>query len=100
MLSVSAACRDSASKLAVIVGEQMFTFEQLSSRVQQLAEKINKLSSARRQPIAFLAKPSLDSLLLFYALLELGHSALPLNPRLLDSDHRAMIEQAGAVEMS
>ncbi len=100
MLSVSAATRDSASKLAVIAGEQMLTFAQLSVQVQQLAEKINKLVSSRRQPVAFVAKPSLDSLLLFYALLELGQSALPLNPRLLTSDHRAMIEQAGATELS
>jgi len=100
MLSVSAACRDSASKLAVIAGEQMFTFDQLSVQVQQLAEKINKLVSSRHQPVAFVAKPSLDSLLLFYALLELGQSALPLNPRLLATDHQAMIEQAGAIEIS
>ncbi len=100
MLSVNAASRDSASKLAVIAGEQRFTFEGLSAQVQRLAEKIAKLNTGTLQPVAFVAKPTLESLLLFYALLELGRSALPLNPRLLPSDHRAMIEQAGALEVS
>lgn len=100
MLSVGSAARDSASRLAVISEERHFTFEELATQVQQLAEKISRLNIARRQPVAFVAKPTFDSLLLLYALLELGHGALPLNPRLLASDHRAMIEQAGAIELS
>jgi O-succinylbenzoic acid--CoA ligase len=99
MLSVSTAGRDSASRLAVIAGDMHITFEELSARVQELATKVSRLNTSQR-PVAFVAIPTLDSLLLFYALLELGQSALPMNPRLLASDHQAMIEQAGAIEVS
>ncbi len=98
MVSVSAAAREAGTSLAVIAGEQTITFEDLSRRVQTLAETIQRLAPGR-QPIAFVAKPTLDSLLLLYSLLGLERTALPLNPRLLRSDHRTMIDRAGAREV-
>src|ERR1017187_9098351 len=100
MLSVSGAARDSGSKLAVIEGDRQITYDQLSLQVLQLAVAISRANSNHWQPVAFVAHPTLDSLLLFYALLEIGRPALPLNPRLLPEDHVALVEQAGAVEMS
>ena len=99
MLSVSAAARDAGKSLAVIAGAQSITFEDLSRRVQELAGTIERLTP-QKQTVAFVAKPSLESLLLFYALLELSRPALPLNPRLLPSDHRVMVELAGACEVA
>jgi o-succinylbenzoate---CoA ligase len=99
MLSVSQAARDAGHQTAVLVGGQSIDFEGLWRRVLPLADKLGRLVPSS-QPVAFVAHPTLDSLLLLYALLELGHGALPLNPRLLPSDHRSMIEQAGAFEVS
>ncbi len=78
MLSVSAAAREAGTKLSIIAGEQRITFEELSRQVQRLSEKINQIATAGNQPIAFVATPTLDSLLLLYALLELRRTALPL----------------------
>jgi O-succinylbenzoic acid--CoA ligase len=77
----------------------VITFEQLSREVSAVAERIARLCSDVTRPIAFVAYPTLDSLLLCYALLEMGHPALPLNPRLLPSDHEALVSQAGATEL-
>lgn len=100
MLSVSAAARDSGSKLAVIAGERRLTFEQLYREVQPLAETLSQLAPSANTPVAFVAHPNFESLLLVYALLELQTPALPMNPRLLASDHKAMVEHAGAVQVT
>jgi o-succinylbenzoate---CoA ligase len=100
MLSVSAAARDAGDGPAIIAGSQQLTYEELSQQALQLAVKISRINANHAQPVAFVAHPTLDSLLLLFALLEMGRTALPLNPRLLGSDHEALVEQAGAVEMS
>lgn len=100
MLSVSAAACDAGSKLAVVVGDRQLTFDQLSQQALQLAVRVSRASTNHSQPVAFVAHPTLDSLLLFYALLEIGRPALPLNPRLLATDHDALVAQAGAVEIA
>ena len=99
MLSVTEAAREAGAKLAIVAGEQTISFEELSRRVQELSAKIEKVTAPGR-PIAFVANHTLDSLFLLYSLLELGRPALPLNPRLLPSDHRALIELAGAFQVS
>ena len=83
MLSVSAAARDSGSKLAVIAGERRLTFEELKRQVEPLAETLSRLAPSPNTPIAFVAYPNFESLLLVYALLELENPAFPMNPRLL-----------------
>jgi len=100
MLSVSAAARDSGSKLAVIAGERRFTFEELHRQVQPIADTLSQLTANRSIPVAFVAYPTLESLLLVYALLELGKPSFPLNPRLLATDHQAMVEQSGAIQVA
>jgi len=100
MLSVSAAARDSGSKLAVIAGERRLTFEELKRQVEPLAETLSQLVLSHSTPIAFVAYPNFESLLLVYALLELKNPAFPMNPRLLATDHRAMVEQSGAIHVA
>jgi o-succinylbenzoate---CoA ligase len=100
VLNVSAAAHDAGSSIAVIAGEQALSFDELLQRVLQLAVKLNRLCTNQAQPVAFVAYPTLDSLLLLYALFELGHPALPLNPRLLPSDHEALVDHVGAIEVS
>jgi o-succinylbenzoate---CoA ligase len=100
MLSVSAAARDSGSKLAVIAGERRLTFEELKRQVEPLAETLSQLAPSPNTPIAFVAYPNFESLLLVYALLELENPAFPMNPRLLASDHKPMVEAAGAIQVA
>src|SRR5664280_421482 len=100
MLSVSEAARKATTKLAVIAGDERLTFGDISRKSQDLAEQLVKLAPHSGQTIAFVATPTLDSLLLCYALLELGRTALPLNPRLLTTDHVSLIEQANALEVT
>lgn len=100
MLSVSEAAREAATSLAVIAGDERLTFADLSRKIQGLAQQLVKLAPHPGQAIAFVATPTLDSLLLCHALLELGRTALPLNPRLLASDHLYLIEQANALEVT
>jgi O-succinylbenzoic acid--CoA ligase len=96
---VSTAAREARSSLAVIAGDCELTFEALLREVQPLAEQVARLSGNPLQPVAFVAHATLESLFLLYALLELGRPALPLNPRLLPSDHEALVEQSGAIEV-
>jgi O-succinylbenzoic acid--CoA ligase len=100
MFRVSTAARDAGTRLAVIVGEQNLTFEELSRQTQRLSEQISRLVFSQSQPIAFVASATLESLLLFYALLEMGRPALPMNPRLLPTDHQSIVDQAGAIEVA
>ena len=100
MLRVTSATRESGQSLALVAGERHLTYADLEREVQVLAHQISQLSNNETQPVAFIAHATLESLLLFYALLEMGRPALPLNPRLLPSDHEALVEQAGAVELS
>jgi len=99
-LRVSSAARDAGSSLALVAGEQRLTYSELNREVQVLANQISQLCSNESQPVAFVAHAKVESLLLCYALLEMGRPALPLNPRLLPTDHETLIEQAGAVELS
>jgi len=61
---------------------------------------VNRTCGNSSQPVAFIAYPTLDSLMLFYALLEIGRTALPLNPRFTLADNRTFVVQAGAVQVS
>lgn len=99
MLRVSAAARDAGSSLAVIAGELQLTYDDLSRKVQALAERLSRLCGNALQPVAFVAHANLDSLILLYSLLESERPALPLNPRLLPCDHESLVQQAGAVEI-
>lgn len=98
-LQVSTAAREAGSSLAVVAGERRLTFSELNREAQVLANRISQLCNNESQPVAFVAHATLESLLLCYALLEMGRSALPLNPRLLPIDHEALIKQAGAIEL-
>ncbi len=100
MLGVSDAARESGSLPAVIAGERQMTFNDLLRQVLELADEVGRLCSNEAQPVAFIAHATLDSLLLCYTLLEMRRPALPLNPRLLTSDHEFLVEQAGAIELS
>jgi len=99
-LRVSCAAREAGSSLALVASERQLTYDELNREVQVLAVQISHLCSDESQPVAFVAHPTVESLLLCYALLETGRPALPLNPRLLPNDHETLIEQAGAVELS
>jgi len=100
MLRVSLAAREVGSSLAVIAGERDLTYDEVFREVQIIAERIDRVCTNPLQPVAFVAHATLESLLLLFALLELGRPALPLNPRLLPSDHDALVEQAAAVEVA
>lgn len=100
MLRVTSAAREAPRDLAIIAGEQALSFDELAARVGHLCEAVSLLCPDSEQPVAFVAHPSLESLLLSYALLELGRPLLPLNPRLLASDHEFLVEHAGAREVA
>jgi len=99
-LRVSNAAREAGSSLALVAGERGLTYNELNREVQALAIQVSRLCSNESRPVAFVAHATVESLLLCYALLETGRPALPLNPRLLPTDHETLIEQAGAVELS
>ena len=100
MLSVTNAAREAASLPAVIAGDRQLTFDEVRRQALDLAEEIQRISPNIVQPVAFVAYPTLESLLLCYSLFELGRTALPLNPRLLGADHEFLVAQAGAVELA
>jgi o-succinylbenzoate---CoA ligase len=99
-LRVSSAAREAGSSVAIVAGERRLTYTELNREVQVLANQISQLCNSESQPVAFVAHATIESLLLCYAILETAHPALPLNPRLLPTDHETLIEQAGAVELS
>ncbi len=93
MLTLSSAARACRDDLALLHSKESLTFGELLERVAPLLEPLAALGPG---PIAFIAEPTVSSLLLFYALFEVKRPALPLNPRLLAHEQEELRRRAGA----
>ena len=82
-------------KIAVIDGEQRFTYRELQARVNRLAHALLRLGVRQGDRVCILSPNSHFFLESFYATSWIGAILVPLNYRLLAADHEYILNHAG-----
>jgi fatty-acyl-CoA synthase len=84
------------SKIAVVCGEQRFTYAQFGERVGRLAGGLQSLGVRPGDRVAFLSTNCHRLLEAYYGVLEAGAILLPLNVRLSPQELAYILNDAGA----
>jgi O-succinylbenzoic acid--CoA ligase len=81
---------------ALMIGDQTWTYRQLSALVDNWCGRLASLGVRAGQPVAASLPNGLDYVCLVHALARLGAILVPLNTRFTDSERQAQVEQSGA----
>ena len=92
-LSIFAAAREAGGTIALRVGDQRFSFDQLAELVRARLDSLN-LGPGDAAPYPLSGGNTLDTLVTLYALLEAGVPALLLHPRLTETERAALLAVA------
>src|SRR5258705_5066624 len=90
-LSVLAAAADEPNRVAVVVGDREFSFRELAERVERamawLSQNADADPALRRassddptRPVALIGQSDLGTLVILYALIEMGRPAALIHP--------------------
>lgn len=85
----AARCRD---RIALISEGEEFTFVQLNSRINLVATTLRRLGVGRGDRVAIFANDTHRYLEVVFACMKLGAVYVPLNPRLVGSELRRLLE--------
>src|SRR5690348_7683982 len=87
-LSVLTAAREpnSAKRIALLVGSTPLTYEDLASRVEHYANGLAAEGIGPGSRVAMRAACDVNTVVTFFALLELGAAFVPLHPRLTEAE--------------
>lgn len=94
-LSVLRAAHDSPDRIAVVVGDEVFTFADLAGPVARAARALSARGLAPGARVALSAQNRFETLITIYALLELGVPFVPVHPRLTPGEAAVILEDAG-----
>lgn len=97
MFSVLQAAREQPTAVALVVGDSEVTYAALARRVSGV---VNALQAERIEtPVAFEAKPELDSIVRLLAAIETGLPVVPLHPKQTSQWHDEIVRRTGAVRV-
>lgn len=82
------------NQLAVVVGEQYLTYQQLHEQSNQLARLLLKKGVKSGQIVSILAEPSLDLFISILAVLKVGAAYLPIDPAYPQERIRYMLQDS------
>ncbi len=83
------------NKTAIVDGRQRFTYRQFQERVNQLAHALLSLGVRKGDRVCILSPNSHFFLESYYAIPQIGAILVPLNFRLVATDHEYIINHAG-----
>jgi O-succinylbenzoic acid--CoA ligase len=93
-LSVLDAARDAPHRAALSVEGAVLTFADLAPRVNSACDWLTARGIGPGSRVALVARNDTASLVVCYALIELGATTVFLQPRLVESERAAIIEQS------
>ncbi|MBT3337186.1 MAG: AMP-binding protein [Anaerolineae bacterium] len=88
------AAKTHAERLALLDGDQRISYAELNLAVATLAARLTVQGIRRGQRVAVLLDRSLDAVNLVHALVRIGASLVPLNPRLTADEMQYQVENA------
>lgn len=83
-------------KKAIIAENQVLTYNELNSRVNQLSRGLRNLGVQQGDRVAYLAPNSMEMLEGFYGVFQLGAIMVPLNIRLKPDDYVFILNHSGS----
>ncbi|MEO6398469.1 MAG: AMP-binding protein, partial [Tepidiformaceae bacterium] len=83
------------NKVAIVDGERRFTYSEFQARVNQLAHALTRLGVKQGDRVCILSPNSHYFLESYYGVTQLGAVLVPLNYRLVASDHEYILNHAG-----
>src|SRR5215207_8412570 len=81
---------------ALIIGDQAWTYRQLSALVDNWCGRLASLGVRSGQPVAASLPNGLEYVCLVHGLARLGAILVPLNTRLTDAERQSLLDQSGA----
>ncbi|HEX7670273.1 MAG TPA: AMP-binding protein [Polyangiaceae bacterium] len=101
-LSVLAAASDEPNRVALVVGDREFSFRELGERVERAMEWLIREANADpvqprvssddpRRPVALIGQSDLGTLVILYALIEMGRPAALIHPRLTERERAPVV---------
>ena len=91
-LSIASAAREAAGRVAVVAGGQEHTYAELAERAARVKTWLEREGASR---VALVARPTVETLLAIYALLELGIPAAFIHPRLTPTERASLVDRYG-----
>jgi len=85
-----------SNKVAVVYGERLWTFEEVNSRANRLANGLLRLGVQKGDRVATLRTNRPEHVEMFFALLKIGAVSVTINPRLTPAEMAWQINNAGA----
>ncbi|KHT63994.1 hypothetical protein RJ45_08760 [Photobacterium gaetbulicola] len=85
--------------IAVVCGEEVLTYHQLSEKSNQLAHRLAELGIGKGQVVAISLPRSLEMSIAMLAVLRLGAAYLPIDTRFPAGRRQFMVEDSGAVAL-
>ena len=82
-------------KVAIVDGDQKFTYREFNERVDRLSNALLALGLERGERVCMLSPNSHFYLESFYATAQIGLVLVPLNYRLVAADHEYILNHAG-----
>ncbi|MBA4179131.1 MAG: hypothetical protein C0506_00945 [Anaerolinea sp.] len=83
------------NKTAIVDGSNRYTYRQFQERVNQLGHALNRLGVKKGDRVCILSPNSHYFLESYYGVTQIGAILVPLNYRLVASDHEYIINHAG-----
>ena len=96
MFSLREAARERGDSPAVVTSAGVLTFGELWQRARPFAHALASEPARRGGAVAVVASLRLETLLVIYALVELGIPMVLLHPRLTAAERSALVEASGA----
>jgi O-succinylbenzoic acid--CoA ligase len=99
-LSIFDAARDEPAELALMAGDQTFTFAELADRVERRLGELHAagaLDPEGRRPVAVVGRPVLATVVTLLGLFAAGTPVLVVHPRAPQAELEALATKAGAV---
>lgn len=90
--SIRASAETHPDRIAVVTATEALTFRELWRRTERIALRL----STGRGPVAVVASLRVETVLIVYALAELGRPIVPVHPRLTAREREAVCADAGA----
>ncbi|MFH0902915.1 MAG: class I adenylate-forming enzyme family protein [Pseudomonadota bacterium] len=92
--SLAAVAAAEPERTALVAGGRSYSFRSLLVEQERAVAWLlaHGVASGQRCRIALVARPSLDTLVMIYALLELGVTIVPIHPRLTPVERHALLE--------
>lgn len=92
-LSILRAAEEAPREPCVVTRAQVLSFAQVAERVRALLPRFEQhaIRAGDHAPVAFVAQPTLETVTLILALIELGVPAMPLHPRWSSSEQESAL---------